>query len=710
MTNLVYWYGQYDELSAAYSFLKTKDLESVDLGRQKAEKKQQQIRKKQEQGKKLIKNEKLLLKAMEEMQEDIEKDPLKRNGYRETFLEDHEFSDGALPPGLDDDSKPDDIREERKQPAIDEEKKMGKKREAKGVYKKRKTVEKAVDTGESTEDKFDAPKSTTKKATNESSKSRKTKKKRPKKADSTNDSPESSGPSFKKPKTADVSVDTQHPTENGVVKSATPAASTATALVKEELIDHDELLLMEEVSSHDEADDDYEGDGGGGAEEDDDIVPRDYEAENRTVGIKKKRKKDGKDASKKISSTTAKKNQRQPKGSSADRQNREEQNKFEECERKYLDLLKRWEIAIANKDVDQLSSIYDKLLKNISKFTAPFMEAYRLSALMKDSKAILNNEKRKSVMAAFKGEYTSLKKKVPPNFQPVKKSDRDQQKSAMALEREHPLPDDVETHAQPTAMTEEKRREKYDNVTVLQNGLGSVPNAKDRSSRHTETLASLTDNAPSSSDDASRRKSAGSLKLNVGGKTNGKIPEKRKKFSLGTLMKPDSSSQLDASASNPIEEIQRTASTGSLSHQNVGHKAPTWIAGTGAFATSIKSSAEVDEKRELALEFLRQAAPFVPPGKNVDYEAIARALETATFEWAVTLDAESNAASTTNGEWLEPYWDKVHSLTAALSGKGEKEGTLGRMIARGDFGTVQEVVNLSDDQLWKSYQGNPMER
>jgi hypothetical protein len=87
MTNLVYWYGAYENVEGAYSFLPTNKLIPFDAGKKRVEKKLESLRKK----KRLSKTDELLQKGILEMEEDMKIEPSLRSGNLDRdFLEVYE--------------------------------------------------------------------------------------------------------------------------------------------------------------------------------------------------------------------------------------------------------------------------------------------------------------------------------------------------------------------------------------------------------------------------------------------------------------------------------------------------------------------------------------------------------------------------------------------------------------------------------------------
>jgi hypothetical protein len=169
-----------------------------------------------------------------------------------------------------------------------------------------------------------------------------------------------------------------------------------------------------------------------------------------------------------------------------------------------------------------------------------------------------------------------------------------------------------------------------------------------------------------------------------------KVTEKKKKFSLGSIMtKPKPT----AAPKVPKADLARTSSSSQLSKQN---DRPTWI----SEATSKETPS--DENRSFALEFLQQAAPFIPSNDIVNHDAIARELEASIYNWA------DGKESVSTKQWLGKYWEKIDDLVAAISGNGGS-GTIALMISQGRFRSAADVVKLSENDIACSFEGRPLE-
>lgn len=94
-SNLVYWYGAYDDPANAYSFVVKKNLIPYAIGEKKGlNKVPNAVQKKLDAGKKLSGPDKMLVRGLEEMYEDNEKEADERHGrMNQAFLEDWEFAE-----------------------------------------------------------------------------------------------------------------------------------------------------------------------------------------------------------------------------------------------------------------------------------------------------------------------------------------------------------------------------------------------------------------------------------------------------------------------------------------------------------------------------------------------------------------------------------------------------------------------------------------
>ena len=168
------------------------------------------------------------------------------------------------------------------------------------------------------------------------------------------------------------------------------------------------------------------------------------------------------------------------------------------------------------------------------------------------------------------------------------------------------------------------------------------------------------------------------------------VKSKPKKFSIMDIMAKKKDNKQNSIGGAP-DRMSSSSAVGTSSKKTV----PSWVtAPLPTFDSFV--GCEQREDRMFALEFLLQAAAHFPGGKGANEESIARSLELAIFEW-----------SKSKGSFGDTYWEKVHAIVAALTGKREV-GTLINSILEGSFPSAKSVVSLSFDNLVNSFEGLPI--
>ena len=114
-----------------------------------------------------------------------------------------------------------------------------------------------------------------------------------------------------------------------------------------------------------------------------------------------------------------------------------------------------------------------------------------------------------------------------------------------------------------------------------------------------------------------------------------------------------------------------------------------------------------NKNRSFGLEFLQQAAMHIPENKTLNYEAVARNIEIAVYNWSRgKFDGQRTMQE--EEQW-NTYWNKIHDLAASISGK-RQNGTLAKMMGDGKFASPDELVGLHDEDLWCSFQGSELSK
>jgi hypothetical protein len=661
----VYWYGAYNNLDEAYQLLPNSKLIPLDKGRRDAEK---QYAKAQKKSKKSSFDQ-LLIYGMQEMEEDLAKEKGSRRGFLPTeFLEVYETE-----------------IIHREEPVGEDEflSKPKKKKNKNKVNTKRKRSDLYLEDFTAVEDVGEKKMKKDKKKAGMGKKNSKEGK-----------STEELGPK-KKTKTLEdyQGKDAKIASTEQIAEPSHEGGGPRRLSAYEEY-----MLAMEEEDAFRGGTDDDEL-GADDIPSDDDVVDERYLDDGTSMQKKSKKNKGGdttkKNLPKKRGTKAKVKAEKRPKGekktNTMDARRRNEQRLFEECEQKYLPTIRRWEKSIDNKDADQVSRIYVQLLKDVECFSAPFMEEYNLNGLMKKSKLIVNNDKRKEILAMLSKVYKSKKPMVPIGFKA--------EKQAPASSTEQSSKAESKPNEPPRSTSEFNL-----DVVAIKRGDKNITEVTEKTlSKAGSQNQNLDSNAEGYQQTSSHKLSVASTKM-----------EKKKTFSLGKLMRPGSDTRLaDKGEDKPASSTGRLESS-ETSQQPKPKEVPVWLTQCSSKETSL------DDNRSLALEFLQQAMIHVQERKHkIIHNVIARNLESEIYEWTRRTIASNGNSSTSRGNgnynwtpadddrWMDKYWSKVHDLAASISGK-HREGTLAVMIAEGKFESPSDLVCIPDDDLWKSFMGGPL--
>lgn len=769
MTNLVYWYGTSQDLKNAYSLCKSADLVEYHDGLTELKARLASVKSKEESGKKPTQFETSLAGGVEEVEKDLKKLPSERHGYVGAFLEEYEC-------GSEDETSDQEEALERRQSVKPKDRKkkrgLGKKmkKKAEDTVPEVEVATTAMDANGATKEKKKAktkgPKRILKLVALDSSKEPRPKKKA------------KSGGAIDVAKTKPAEDPQASATEPSVEvfeqSEKAPQIGSGEAEAARLSAYEEALAALGDVSSHDEADDDFDDEsaasGDDGADRDDDTVGKHKQRKLKSRARKDLPKERPNRKALKAKTKIDKRPRGQKKTASNESAKKAEQHKFEACEKKFLKLIRQWGRAISNNDANQIKRIYVQLLENMDNFTAPFMEVYEMSLLMKQSKAIVNDDKRKEVMAAFKEAYPRKLAKVPEGFKAVKESDKED-----AGRDSLPEVDATLLNAQTSTQLSATKPRAGNENTKPPNAVAASTSDKMHavqdgpSVRSPKSALAVNDSTDPSGDlPASIEKSEVTQQSEDGPlrekgrreqqpqKATPVKPDRKKKFTLGTLMRPAASAPANIqSATNPPSAFRRELSSGSLSNSKStkDDRVPRWT------EVPFEKDRPTDGHRALALEFLEQAAAFIPEVGTTRHDAIVRNLELAIFESAkgsqalansrkplrredngrAVIRKEENGSATikkedqgrngsqdgndrfddeTEGDhseeveepWVGVYWGKIQDVAACISGNEKKDGTLATLIGEGKFKTAQELVGLSDEELWKSFQSEPLPR
>jgi hypothetical protein len=213
-------------------------------------------------------------------------------------------------------------------------------------------------------------------------------------------------------------------TNEGVLTTLDPAiangdqAQEGPSIVPKRLSAYEEYkLAMKEAGLQSNSDDDDDEDAAEGSSSEDEAADGSYLVDKQGSKSKQAKLSKPQDPPKKKGTSAKVKKYKRPKeekrAPTEEKKRNEQRKKFKDCEEKYGAIVRRWEKAIDNEDKDQLRKIYNQILDVVHNFTAPFIEVYKLSALMKRSKRIMNDDKRKELFAKLKEQYEKKRAEVP---------------------------------------------------------------------------------------------------------------------------------------------------------------------------------------------------------------------------------------------------------------------------------------------------------
>lgn len=338
--------------------------------------------------------------------------------------------------------------------------------------------------------------------------------------------------------------------------------------------------------------------------------------------------------------------------------------KCKESSDEFQPLFNLWKVALDASDIDGLVKVLTELLPLVQRIHWALLPLV-ITQLLNPAKKVLPDDRKeeyKQLKNALKSHYEATLQDRVPGFEMKK------------LFTEETLPP---SKPEPTVVKQEGSKNQ-EIPTTAATGPPKAPLASP-----IQRIGSLEKVVESSSDCA--------IPLQK------EVKVERKKFSLGKLMRP----------TETTKNVTKSASSEKLSTSIPSAKKqqmiPDWITG------KLPIEAPTDETRSFALEFLRQAAPFIPHNHEVNHDAIAIALEAAIYrKYALGSEADdSSSKPKPEIEWVDDYWKKVDDIVVALSGD-KRNGTISTLIAQGKFQSPDKVVQLSDEAIYDSFSGKPV--
>ncbi|CAB9504631.1 expressed unknown protein [Seminavis robusta] len=361
-----------------------------------------------------------------------------------------------------------------------------------------------------------------------------------------------------------------------------------------------------------------------------------------------------------------------------------EQRDLEKCEEEYLPIIEELQMANEMKDASLIQQVLEALIPVAESFCASFFSEYEIPQLMKATKKVLEETEGpdlaiyKKLWNIMKEVYGAKVKLMPEGFKAKKCTKAAKSKQS-----------DKAEDGQPTigsAVKEEIVASAHS--TPLQRPEPAVVSASQ------EAATPATPAVKAAFKDDARRISSGGDQQQAPKTAEKAAPAKPKpkKFSVMDFTNKKKDNKR-ASVGGGADKVVSSTMVGSATKRKT---APSWV--TAPLPTQFDNFASCPrrEDRLFAMEFLLQAAAHFPSNKGVNEESVARSLELAIYEWS---EPKSN--------WSEAYWDKIHAIVAALTGKREL-GTLIGMIMDGAFASPKSVVALSVENLEHSFEGRPL--
>jgi hypothetical protein len=305
-------------------------------------------------------------------------------------------------------------------------------------------------------------------------------------------------------------------------------------------------------------------------------------------------------------------------------------------------------------------------MKHVDSFSAPFIEEFKLAELLKNTKKTgLKVPSRKELWNKLKEIHAQKKDSVPENFKP--KLGLGNKKEPAASKKLTPSQSSGSL-AKRTESNGAQRKEKKSSADTT--------NKSEAPLKRNGSVELIKDDEQDGPAETSKSQAV--------------KQEKKKKFSLGTLMRPGAEEEKS-------EKKLEQAITSSSSQRTEQYVIPDWV-------SQPFDERPTDDNRSFALDFLNQAARFIPKRENVNHDSIAQSLEAAVYKWSKKQVGEGDRF-----DWraLQVYWEKIHALVASISGR-DRAGSIGSMIATGLFQSPEDIVSLSDDQLENSFEGRPV--
>lgn len=328
-----------------------------------------------------------------------------------------------------------------------------------------------------------------------------------------------------------------------------------------------------------------------------------------------------------------------------------EQKSFEKCEEIFLPFI--FKLNKDHTDMKYVEKYLRKVLVNVELLTPSFIQESQIGMLIKKIRKQMKEKEKmnalcKGITAKMKDVYTQKLVLVPKDFKPE------------------------------VSNTFKKVMASFLNSTDHSVVASSSRKSDDHSTQESVKKGLAVSKKSSLANDRNNAAGDRTISENVNNVSN-----KKKSYSLMGLMS-QSNQTIDTETGVGKENLKVISGN---QHNEEQSLTPRWIINYKSF-TEKTSEANID--RELAMDFFNAAVARLPQDK-IDRASVANALEEALY--------------TKYEGSVDTYWDRVHEICGALTGK-KKIGHLAQKIINGEYATPLDVINVPQKLLFQSFEGH----
>jgi hypothetical protein len=398
---------------------------------------------------------------------------------------------------------------------------------------------------------------------------------------------------------------------------------------------------------------------------------------------------------------------------------KKEAKAYEKCVVDYGGVVSDFKDAIEQEDTAKMMGYMKEIKDKVRHFSAPFIEKYKIPAILKSAKALLASGEgkgiRKEIWEKLKAVHAAKKPNVPEGWDQYLKSEKEEPteervksegtKKLKAKESDVEAGAAQENGSNGAKVKKEPPSEKVSSLDNSRHGgswqsLDGQEKATDMSLKRTpdESLGSINDSNQVRVESSSSPVPPKRFEVKREGTSGSQVSNKYRADSSHPSMKaPKRKTSLTSLKSLLNKDIKtpksedKFAARKSLEPVVSVKKLPEWL----TTELAIDSAVESNECRSLGLEFFLEVSEYFP--SSVNRLSIARALEGAAYTWA-------KERKTSKPSWEGGYWEKLHTVVGSIGGK-HKAGSLLAAIIDGKYPSAKSIIGLSDDVLMESFEG-----